>query len=321
VIAPITLTKPGLERIRGCRRILFGLALVLTSDRERERMSGLDQQSLEQWLADMRPRLHSFCGRMMGSAIDGEDVVQEALIRAATSYERSVPIASPDAWLFRIARNAAIDTIRQRRGGDMPMPESDNTDPGADSAARVAVTLGFTAFLPLPAPQRASVVLVDVLGYSAAETASILETSVAAVKAALHRGRLRLAVPAESPLPVVDDREKLRLRAYADLFNAREFDALRDLLAADAQLDLPPRAKRAGKADVSVYFERYSAADIAWRVEPVLAEGRPALLATDPDNAASRFVILLGWSDGRIITIRDFHYARYVMDGIDIARI
>ncbi|HMI18358.1 MAG TPA: sigma-70 family RNA polymerase sigma factor [Sphingomonas sp.] len=284
-------------------------------------MSGLDTKGLEQWLADMRPRLHSFCGRMMGSAIDGEDVVQEALIRAATSYERSAPIASPEAWLFRIARNAAIDMMRQRRGGDVPMLEGDDADPGADSAARVAVTLGFTAFLPLPPPQRASVVLVDVLGYSAAETASILETSVAAVKAALHRGRLRLAVPAESPAPAIDDREKLQLRAYADLFNARAFDALRDLLAADAQLDLPPRAKRKGKADVSIYFERYSAADIAWRVEPVLAEGRPALLATDPDNANSRFVILLGWSDGRIVTIRDFHYARYVMDGIDIARI
>lgn len=281
-------------------------------------MSGLDQQSLEQWLADMRPRLHSFCGRMMGSAIDGEDIVQEALARAASSYPGAAPIANPEGWLFRIARNAAIDALRQRRGAVELIDEAAE-DPGADSAAWAKVALGFTAFLPLPPPQRASVVLVDVLGYSLAETAAILQTSVAAVKATLHRGRARLAAPSE-PAPI-DAQEKLRLRAYADLFNARAFDALRDLLAADVRLDLPLRIRIEGKADVSVYFKRYSAAPIHWRAAPVLADGRPALLLTDPDDAANRSLVLLGWSDGRIVTIRDFLHARYVMDGIDIARI
>ena len=284
-------------------------------------MSGLHEEGLEQWLADMRPRLHSFCGRMMGSAIDGEDVVQEALARAAQFLARSAPIEKPEAWLFRIARNAAIDAIRQRRGDTALLSDKDDTDAGADSAARAEVTLGFTAFLPLPPPQRASVVLVDVLGYSLADTASILDTSVAAIKAILHRGRLRLATASESPKAIVDDREKLRLRAYADLFNARQFDALRDLLAADVRLDLPQKIKLAGKADVSVYFHRYATADIAWQLEPVLADGESALLATDPGDAENRFVILLGWADGRIATIRDFLHARYVMDGIDIARI
>lgn len=283
-------------------------------------MNGLDEDGLDRWLADMRPRLHSFCGRMMGSAIDGEDIVQEAMARAALSYARAAPIDRPEAWLFRIARNAAIDTLRQRRS-DVAMLDEEDADPGADSAARVKVNLGFTAFLPLPPPQRASVVLIDVLGYSLAETASILETSIAAVKAALHRGRLRLAKPAILPTAKVDDRERLRLRAYADLFNAREFDALRDLLAADVRLDLPSRVKLTGKADVSIYFERYSSANIAWRFEPVMADGQPVLLGTDPEDATNCFVVRLGWSDGRIIAIRDFLYARYVMDGINIAEI
>jgi RNA polymerase sigma-70 factor (ECF subfamily) len=278
----------------------------------------MDRQGLEQWLTEIRPRLHSFCGRMMGSAIDGEDIVQETLARAASSYQSAAPIANPDGWLFRIARNAAIDALRQRRGA-VELTDEAVGDPGADSAARAKVALGFTAFLPLPPPQRASVVLVDVLGYSLAETAAILETSVAAVKATLHRGRTRLAAPSE-PAPI-DAQEKLRLRAYADLFNARAFDALRDLLAADVRLDLPQRIRLEGKADVSVYFERYSAAPILWRAVPVLADGKPALLLTDPDDAANRSLVLLSWSDGRIHTIRDFLHARYVMDGIDIARI
>lgn len=274
--------------------------------------------NLDQWFTDIRPRLHAFCGRMMGSAIDGEDIVQEALARAALAYADAAP-DKPEAWLFRIARNAAIDALRQRKGNTLDLTEHDGADPGADSAARAEVTLGFTAFLPLPPPQRASVVLVDVLGYSLAETASILETSVAAVKATLHRGRMRLADPPE-PAPI-DTQEKLRLRAYADLFNARAFDALRDLLAADVQLVMSPDIRRDGKQDVSIYYTRYSEARVAWRMQPAIIDGRPGLLASDPANPDVRFPVLLEWSDGRIVLIRDFHYARYVMDGITIARI
>lgn len=274
--------------------------------------------NLDQWFTDIRPRLHAFCGRMMGSAIDGEDIVQEALARAALAYADAAP-DKPEAWLFRIARNAAIDALRQRKGNTLDLTEHDGADPGADSAARAEVTLGFTAFLPLPPPQRASVVLVDVLGYSLAETASILETSVAAVKATLHRGRMRLADPPE-PAPI-DKQEKLRLRAYADLFNARAFDALRDLLAADVQLVMSPDIRRDGKQDVSIYYTRYSEARVAWRMQPAIIDGRPGLLASDPANPDVRFPVLLEWSDGRIVLIRDFHYARYVMDGITIARI
>ena len=108
-------------------------------------MNGLDDVGLDRWLADMRPRLHSFCGRMMGSAIDGEDIVQEAMARAAQSYARAAPIDRPEAWLFRIARNAAIDALRRRGGGEMSAHDSEEPDPSADSAARAEVTLGFTA--------------------------------------------------------------------------------------------------------------------------------------------------------------------------------
>ncbi|HWI86802.1 MAG TPA: sigma-70 family RNA polymerase sigma factor [Sphingomonas sp.] len=282
-------------------------------------MEVLERDNLEQWLGEMRPRVHRFCGRIMGSAIDGEDVTQEALARAAAAFEQSAPIVRPDAWLFRIAHNAAIDMLRQRQPY-VPLIDDDNrADPTSGSDVRVEVRLGFAAFLPLPPPQRASVVLIDVLGYSLAETAAILETSVAAVKATLHRGRNRLAANDAPPAPRIDPRERLQLEAYADLFNARAFDALRDLLAADVRLDLPRRRRLEGKEQVGTYFTHYRDAPYRWHLRPVLADGRLALLATDPTGAESRFLIVLAWSGGRIATIQDFYFARYVMDEIHIA--
>jgi len=127
-------------------------------------------------------------------------------------------------------------------------------------------------------------VLIDVLGHSLAETTEILGVSLPAVKAALHRARARLRELADAPdqpTPGLAPAERERLRAYADRFNARDFDALRALLAEDVRLDLANRVRLAGRKDVSVYFERYSQA-APWRLSPGLAEGRPALLASDP---------------------------------------
>jgi RNA polymerase sigma-70 factor (ECF subfamily) len=153
-----------------------------------------------------------------------------------------------------------------------------------------------------------------------AETVDILGTTLPAVKAALHRGRVRLkslsetTEPASPALPV---EEQVRLRSYADRFNARDFDSLRDLLAEDVKLDLANRLRLAGRKDVSVYFTRYSQSS-DWKLTPGMAEGRPALFVTDPANAsdAVEYVVLLDWADGRISGIRDFRYAKYITDGL-----
>ena len=118
------------------------------------------------------------------------------------------------------------------------------------------------------------------------------------------------------------DRE--RLRAYADRFNARDFDALRNLLAEDVRLDLVNRTRLAGRKDVSVYFGRYAEA-FDWRFSAGLVEGRPALLGSDPawTGQARRPMgrAALDWAQGRIATIRDFKYAPYVMEGLDFTRL
>jgi RNA polymerase sigma-70 factor (ECF subfamily) len=288
----------------------------------------LEPETLGRLMSELRPRLHRYCARMVGSAVDGEDVVQEAMAKAAEAFPAAGGIERPESWLFRIAHNAALDALRRRKRQAAVRSDIDLADLADASAAadsRVAAAASLAAFLHLPAAQRSSVVLIDVLGHSLAETAEILGFSLPAVKAALHRARAqlrRLADAPEGPTPHLAAAEQDRLRAYADRFNARDFDALRDLLAEDVRLDLVNRTRLTGRKNVSVYFSRY--AEVSdWRFSPGLAEGRPALLVSDPADAAGAigYVVLLDWADGRIAAIRDFRYATYVTESLAVSRL
>lgn len=286
----------------------------------------LEPEALSRLAATLRPRLHRYCARMVGSAIDGEDVVQEALAKAAEAAPGAGAIERPESWLFRIAHNAALDALRRRKRQAAAQSDIDLgsvADASATADVRVAATASLAAFMNLPAAQRSSVVLMDVLGYSLSETVEILGVTLPAVKAALHRARARLKALADAPerlTPILGAAERDRLRAYADRFNARDFDALRNLLAEDVRLDLVNRTRLAGRKDVSVYFSRYSEGS-QWRLAPGLAEGRPALLVSDPAVAAGAvgYVVLLDWADGRIAAIRDFLYAPYAMESMAVS--
>src|SRR5258708_18436973 len=116
-------------------------------------------------MARMRPRLHRYCARMVGSAFDGEDVVQEALARAAVAYDDRVE--HPERWLMRIAHNAALDALRQRERTALRYAEAEMeeiVDQAASADARVAAEAGLAAFLALPPLPRSMVILGDVLG-------------------------------------------------------------------------------------------------------------------------------------------------------------
>ena len=288
----------------------------------------LQPETLGRLMAELRPRLHRYCARMVGSAVDGEDVIQEALAKAAEAFPSAGRIERPESWLFRIAHNAALDALRRRKRHAAVRSDiglAGLADACAAADARVAATASLAALMRLPVAQRSSVVLIDVLGHSLAETAEILDVSLSAVKAALHRARARLRRLADAPegaAPRLAAAERERLRAYADRFNARDFDALRDLLAEDVRLDLVNRTRLAGRKDVSVYFSRYDEVS-DWRFSPGLAEGRPALLVSDPADAAGAvgYVVLLDWADGRIAAIRDFRYATYVTESLTVSRL
>jgi len=262
---------------------------------------------------------------MTGSVIDGEDVVQEALVKALEALPRAGTLANPEGWLFRIAHNAALDFLRWRARQAAAFADDENleliadpTDPGRDAFATVA---SLRSFMRLPTVQRSAVILVDVLGYTIAELGEIAGGSI--LKSALQRGRARLRELANEPdavqPPALTAFERARLLEYASRFNARDFDAVRDMLADDVRLDLVNRLRAKGRAEVGDYFHRYSLST-DWRCVAGFVDGRPSILMVDPEDESGgpAYFVLLDWAEGRVVTIRDFRFARYALDGADI---
>jgi RNA polymerase sigma-70 factor, ECF subfamily len=286
-------------------------------------MSAID--NIDRLLVVMRPKLHRYCARMVGSVIDGEDVLQDTLIKAVESFASAGPIGNPEGWLFRIAHNTALDFLR-RRNRQQALRSGKEVDMIADPVDIVATheiaRASLRIFMRLPVAQRSSVILMDVLGCSLQEVGEVMDFSLPAVKAALHRGRTRLREladePDDQPRPELSKAERDRLGAYVAHFNARDFDAIRAMISDDVRLDLVNKTRINGKAEVSRYFGNYSALS-DWHLVPGLVEGRPAILVFDPNNVASapKYFILLQWSAGKVLTIRDFRHADYVIDGAE----
>jgi RNA polymerase sigma-70 factor (ECF subfamily) len=286
----------------------------------------LDADALKRLLVALRPRLHRYCARMVGSVIDAEDIVQEASIKAIEAFAHT-PIANPEAWLFQVAHNTALDALRKRArqprfGDDEELAMV--SDPNDEVHQREAAAAGLHAFMRLPVAQRSSVILKDVLGYSLDEIGGITGSTLPAVKAALHRGRETLRAardqPDDRPPPVLSSAERARLAAYVAHFNARDFEALRDMLAEDVQLDLVATTRLKGRAEVSGrYFGNYSRAD-DWHLELGFVDRRPAIIARDPRDATRRptYFMLLGWTADQVATIRDFRHAPYVIEGAEV---
>jgi len=280
---------------------------------------------IERLIVAMRPKLHRYCARMVGSVIDGEDVLQDALVKAVESFVSAGEIGNPEGWLFRIAHNCALDFLRRRNRQAALVADEEVemiADPVDDVTSRQIASASLRTFMQLPLAQRSSVVLMDVLGYSLREVGEVTDLSLPAVKAALHRGRARLRELADEP----DDRprrelsqvERDRLGAYVAHFNARDFDAIRAMIADDVRLDLVSRARLKGKAEVSRYFGNYSKVT-DWHLVPGLVEGQAAILVFDPAEAGSRpkYFMLLQWSADKIAAIRDFRHVAYVIDGAE----
>jgi RNA polymerase sigma-70 factor (ECF subfamily) len=262
---------------------------------------------------------------MTGSAVDGEDVVQEVMLKAMEAAAE--PIGNPEGWLFRIAHHAALDFLR-RRAREAARHSDEDLDmiaavrnPAED---RQIVAASLRTFMRLPASQRSSVILADVLGYSLQEISEIAGGSIPAVKAALQRGRIRLrALAAEAgstSVPALAEPERTRLKIYVERFNAHDFDAVRAMLAEDVRLEVVNRVRLAGKKSVAPYFSNYAARP-HWQFTAGFADGRPAMLVYDADDPDGRvkYFVLLAWAGERVAGIRDFVFARYVMEGVELA--
>jgi RNA polymerase sigma-70 factor, ECF subfamily len=282
--------------------------------------------SFERILASLHPKLQRYCARMVGSVIDAEDVVQDALVKAVEALPRTMGVDNTEAWLFRITHNAALDHLRHRTRQQSRGSDEDITmiaDPVDEVHRRQAAAAGLRSFMRLPVAQRSSVILMDVLGYTLEEIASILGTNVAAVKAALHRGRKRLRAAAAEPEdalpPVLSAADCARLSAYVDRFNARDFDAVRDMLAEDVRLDLVNKTVLNGRAEVGRYFGNYARVD-DWHLQLGFVDRFPAIIALDPRDPSGRpaYVIALRWAGERVSHIRDFRHAPYAIEASEI---
>ncbi|OIJ64554.1 sigma-70 family RNA polymerase sigma factor [Streptomyces mangrovisoli] len=253
-----------------------------------------------------RRELLAHCYRMLGSADEAEDLVQETYLRAWRSYDGFEGRASLRTWLHRIATNTCLTALegRERRplptglGGPSQVPEEPLSgrpegvewlqplpdallDPQTVVAARGSLRLALVAALQqLPARQRAVLILRDVLAWRAAEVAALLGTSTAAVKSSLQRARARLdeVAPAEDRVTEPDgaaDRDLLD--RYMAAFEHADMDALIALLRDGVELEMPPNAEWfRGRADVVGFLATRRHGLGAPRLLPTGANGQPA---------------------------------------------
>jgi RNA polymerase sigma-70 factor, ECF subfamily len=223
-------------------------------------------------LEQHRSELTGYCYRMLGSAFEAEDAVQETLVRAWRGFDRFEGRAALRSWLYRIATNVCLDMLNGRERRAMPMdlgpaqaPIADNLntlpettwiqpipdglvalegDPADVAVGRETIRLAFVAALQhLPPRQRAVLILCEVLRWKATEVAELLDTSVASVNSALQRARATLEasnVSAADTSPSVDAADAELLARYVDAFERYDIDALTSLIREDATQSMPP---------------------------------------------------------------------------------
>ena len=270
---------------------------------------------------ELRPELHRYCSRLVGSVIEGEDVVQDTLAKAFIALDGLTEAPLLRAWLFRIAHNRALDVLRSKaiRAAEPieaahHVVDQASPDPLEELMRQEAVKTAVSRFAELPIPQRSVIILKDILDEPLAEIASLLDLTIDSVKAHLARGRARLReINAKaSQLPEVKPPSAAVAR-YAALFNQRDWNGLRAMLADDVRLNQSTHPVRVGSADVGMFFSIYAKIDGVW-LAPAWLEGREviAVFESSLDTKPSYFM-WLEWRGNEIAFIRDYKYVRYVM--------
>jgi RNA polymerase sigma-70 factor (ECF subfamily) len=300
--------------------------------------------AVEDRLEHHRADLTGYCYRMLGSAFEAEDAVQETLLRAWRSYDRFEGRAALRSWLYRIASNVCLDMLegRQRRARPMdlgpardadvanlnalpeatwiePMPDSrvvPEGDPAEVAVARETIRLAFVAALQhLPPRQRAVLILREVLRWKAAEVAELLDTSVASVNSALQRARATLAesdVTTANTAPSVDEANADLLARYVDAFQRYDMDALTALIHEDATQSMPPYDLwLRSRDDIFSWWVGPGATCRGSRVIPTqAANGAPAFGQYRPKPAGEGYepwaLQVLEISNGRIVDFTFF---------------
>jgi RNA polymerase sigma-70 factor (ECF subfamily) len=288
-----------------------------------------DASAFEELVAPYRAELRAHCYLMLGSLHDAEDAVQESLVRAWRSVGRLDERGFVRAWLYKIATNRCLTAIGQRGRRELPVDVTPGTpateiswlepypgiSPEERYLARESVELAFVAALQhLSAMQRAALILREVLGFSAAEVAGQLGTSIASVNSALQRARKAIGSAAPTQQSVLRDLGDAAVAdvvtRWADAWQAGDVDAIVAMLAADARYSMPPLpAWYRGKDEIRAFLLRGPLRS-RWRFLPTTANGQLAFGTYMWDDAAGAYVPggldVLTLLDGRVAEITAF---------------
>ncbi|MFJ8442747.1 sigma-70 family RNA polymerase sigma factor [Kitasatospora griseola] len=299
----------------------------------------MDRDGVAEQLEPFRRELTAYCYRMLGSAFEAEDAVQETMVRAWSKFDGFEGRAALRTWLYRIATNVCLDMgpAAQRRARPMdltspcsagspdltqleeniwvgPVPDGRVLagDPAEVALGRESIRMAFVSALQkLPARQRAVLILREVLAWSAAETAELLETSVASVNSALQRARATLAdsgAAAGDTFEPLDEAQRALLARYVQAFESFDIEGLKRLLHEDAVLNMPPfRMWLQGIAELEVWWRGPGRGCVNSRLLPVEANGSPAFAqyrsAEDGNGWTPWGITVLEVTDGRISMI------------------
>jgi len=284
------------------------------------------QEQLLAFAETLRPQLHRYCARLMGSVIEGEDVVQDTFTRALVALDELPELPPMRAWLFRIAHNRALDLLRSRRvrAAEPIEAASDVADAGSPDPVelmmrREAVETAVSRFAELPTIQRSVVILKDVLDQSLEEIAVMLDLTVNAVKAHLARGRAALkSINAQAPVRPTPRPTSPAVDRYVKMFNGRDWEGLRAMLADDVRLVQSTYPLRAGAADVGMFFGIYSR-EPPVKLVPAWLEDREVIAVYENAQASKpSYLMWLEWHGDQIAFIRDYKYVRYVIDEAEL---
>jgi RNA polymerase sigma-70 factor, ECF subfamily len=290
------------------------------------------QSATSDALEQHRRELTGYCYRMLGSAFDAEDAVQETMVRAWRSLDRFEGRSALKSWLYRIATNVCFDALAGRERRARPMDLGPAQEPLFENLAelpevtwitplptpdelaeqRESLRLAFVAALQhLPPKQRAALILCEVLRWQAAEAAELLDTSVQSVNSALQRARATLAKADLAEPSTLDDDARALLERYVSAFEEYDIDRLTELLHEDAVQSMPPYSLwLQGRDNLFTWWLGPGIGCKGSKLVPVgLVNGMPAWAQYKPAPDGGRepwALIVPEVSDGRIVELTFF---------------